>query len=180
MAGTLSDHLYRLAVKPGDAICVPTGTLHALLEGIVVAEIQQNSDTTYRVYDWGRLGADGKPRPLHIDKALDVIQYDMVRPQTYRPTVVEEGEGIYRAEISRCRYFVVEEVKLDGRASYRGRLDGATFEIWGCVSGECRVQWSGDPTSLRAVQFVLLPAALGDFAIQATRAATLLRAYAPE
>jgi mannose-6-phosphate isomerase len=79
--GTLNEYLHYLSIQQGDAIFVPTGTIHALLEGAVVAEIQQNSDTTYRVYDWGRVGADGKPRPLHIDKALDVINFDMVRPR---------------------------------------------------------------------------------------------------
>ncbi len=69
-AGELESLLHRLPVRVGDVIFIPTGMLHALLEGIVVAEIQQNSDTTYRVYDWGRVGADGKPRPLHVDKAL--------------------------------------------------------------------------------------------------------------
>ena len=73
--GQLSDLLHRLPIQAGDAIRVPTGTIHALLEGTVVAEIQQNSDTTYRVYDWGRLGHDGKPRPLHVDKAVEVIDF---------------------------------------------------------------------------------------------------------
>jgi mannose-6-phosphate isomerase len=178
-ADELSPLLHRLPVKPGDAITVPTGTLHALLEGIVVAEIQQNSDTTYRVYDWGRLGADGNPRPLHIDKALEVINFDMVRPQACRPVVIEEGGGVHRAELSRCPYFVVEKIKLDRRAAYHGQCCGETFEIWGCMSGQVEVGWQGDPLPLSAIRFVLLPAALGDWTIRAGPAATLLRAYAP-
>ena len=182
--GRLSEYLHYLPVQPGDAICLPTGTLHALLAGIVVAEIQQNSDTTYRVYDWGRVGADGKPRPLHIKKALDVIDFHMVRPQVYTPTVVADQAGLRRAEISRCQYFVVEQVTLQDGATYAGRCDGATFEIWGCVSGQAEVRWAGHPLALPAVRFALLPAALGDFAIgltaRADRPATLLHAYAPE
>ena len=125
------------------------------------------------------MGHDGKPRPLHVEKALDVINFDMIRPQAYTPVVVSEGEGIRRSEISRCPYFCVEEVRLDRGASYRSRCDGGTFEIWGCVSGEAVVQWSADPVTLPAVQFVLLPAALGRFCLRAERPATLLRAYAP-
>jgi mannose-6-phosphate isomerase len=178
--GTLFDLLHRLPVQAGDTILVPTGTLHALLEGIVVAEIQQNSDTTYRVYDWGRLGAEGKPRPLHVDKALDVIDFSRVRPQASRPTVVGGRRGLVRYEIARCPYFVVERVELEGGGAYRGRCDGTTLEIWGCVAGVAQMRWLGDAVSLSAVRFALLPAALGEFAIQAEAPATLLRAYAPE
>jgi mannose-6-phosphate isomerase len=178
--GTLPDLLYRLPIEAGDAICVLTGTIHALLEGSVVAEIQQNSDTTYRVYDWERMGADGKPRPLHVDKALDVIDFHRVRPQACTPDVVFDQDGVRRAEISRCRYFVVEEVKLEDGAAYQGECDGTTFEIWGCVSGQVEVSWVGDPLAISAVRFALLPATLGAFAIRAERPATLLRAYAPE
>jgi mannose-6-phosphate isomerase len=190
-ADALSEHLHRLPVQAGDAIYVPTGTLHALLDGIVVAEIQQNSDTTYRVYDWGRLGADGQPRPLHVDKALDVIDFDMVCPQLSSPTIVGGRRGLVRAEIARSPYFCVERVDLQDGAAYQGRCDGTTFEIWGCVAGAARVRdargrwathgrWAGEPLSLPAVRFVLLPAALGEFAVHADGPATLLRAYAPE
>ncbi|MBN1583764.1 MAG: class I mannose-6-phosphate isomerase [Anaerolineae bacterium] len=178
--GTLAELLHYLPIQQGDAIYIPTGTIHALLEGAVVAEIQQNSDTTYRVYDWGRLGADGKPRPLHIDKALDVINFDMIRPKAYEPVVVQDSGGVCRAEISRCPYFCVEKVDLDVWTTYQGCCDGSTFEIWGCVSGQVQVRWTGEPVSLPAVRFALLPAALCEFSIYAERPATLLRAFAPE
>jgi mannose-6-phosphate isomerase len=177
--GTLADLLHYLPIQKGDAIFVPTGTIHALLEGAVVAEIQQNSDTTYRVYDWGRLGADGKPRPLHVDKAVDVIDFGMVRPKAYEPVVVHNSGGVRRAEISRCPYFCVEKVDLDGGTTYEGRCDGGTFEIWGSVVGQADIQWTGQPVTLPAVRFALLPAALCAFAIHAKQPATLLRAYAP-
>ena len=72
--GTLLDIVNRVPVKKGDVFFIEAGTLHAIGKGILIAEIQQNSNTTYRVYDYGRLGADGKPRELHIDKALDVTR----------------------------------------------------------------------------------------------------------
>ncbi len=74
-SGRIEEGLTRHPVSKGDFIFIRSGTVHALLEGIMVCEIQENSDTTYRLYDWGRMGADGKPRPLHIQKALDVINY---------------------------------------------------------------------------------------------------------
>ncbi len=179
-SGRLESLLHRLPVAVGDVIFIPTGTLHALLEGIVVAEIQQNSDTTYRVYDWGRVGADGKPRPLHVDKALEVIDFARIRPGAAVPRLLSEVEGVRRAEIARCRYFVVEKVELAAGASYSGTCNGDTFEIWGCIAGAAEVGWAGDPLSLSAVGFVLLPATLGDFAVHARCPTTLLRAYAPE
>jgi mannose-6-phosphate isomerase len=178
--GKLDEYLHYLPIKQGDAILIPTGTIHALLEGTVVAEIQQNSDTTYRVYDWGRIGTDGKSRPLHIDKALEVIDFDMIRPQAYEPAVVQDSDGIRRAEISRCPYFVVEKVELDSDTAYQGQCDGSTFEIWGCIKGQAKVQWAGDPAILPAVRFALLPAALCAFSIYTEQPATLLRAFAPQ
>ena len=84
--GTTEQWLYHLPVEAGDIVFVPAGTVHALGPGVIVAEIQQNSDTTYRIYDWGR------PRPLHIDKALDVLDFQVVQPSTYTPTVLCDGE----------------------------------------------------------------------------------------
>jgi mannose-6-phosphate isomerase len=132
------------------------------------------------VYDWDRVGSDGKPRPLHIDRALDVIDFHVVCPGAYVPRMVEEGAGLRRAEISRCPYFVVEEVRLEAGAEYEGTLEGATFEIWGCVEGAVEVHWSGEPLALWRVRFCLLPACLGAFMVRARGPATLLRAYAPE
>jgi mannose-6-phosphate isomerase len=177
--GTLSDLLHRVSIQPGDVISVPTGTIHALLEGAMVAEIQQNSDTTYRVYDWGRLGHDGKPRQLHVDKAVEVIDWGMVRPQAAVPTPLTEGE-VAREELCRSPYFVVEKVTLQEGASYEGVCDGTTFEIWGIVSGSAEVCGSGQRAPMAAVRFVLLPAALGAFSVSAERPATLLRVYAPD
>ncbi len=176
-AGTLESCLHYLPVRTGDAIFIPAGTIHALLAGLVVAEIQQNSDATYRVYDWNRLGPDGRPRPLHIEKALEVIDFRQVEPGPYVPQLVEAREGIRREVISRCPYFTVERVQLAARAAWAGHCTGETFEIWGCVEGECAIAWAGAPVALPAVRFALLPAALGPFVIEAGPPSTLLRAY---
>jgi mannose-6-phosphate isomerase len=171
--------LHHLPVKAGDAIFVPAGTVHSLLEGIVVAEIQQNSDTTYRVYDWGRVGKDGKPRPLHVHKALEVINFQQIEPGAYQPVLVAADDGVTRHEISRSEYFVVEKVTLAPGAVYAGRTDGETLEIWGTVEGESELSWAGAPISLPKIRFCLVPARLGDFALQAAESATMLRVYLP-
>lgn len=171
--GRLEPFLHRVAVKTGDHVCVPAGTLHAIMRGLILAEIQQNSNTTYRVYDWGRVGADGRPRPLHVEKALDVIDFSRVAPPICPPMLVAETSGVRRWELCRNRYFVTERVELAAGANFNGRCSGETLEIWGAVIGRAAV----NGVVLDAVRFALLPAALGDFSVAADEATTLLRTY---
>jgi mannose-6-phosphate isomerase len=158
-------------------VCVPAGTLHAILDGLLIAEIQQNSNTTYRVYDWNRLGKDGKPRPLHVDKALDVINFQQVAPTKGAMTLVADEAGVRRFQLCHNRYFTVERVELAAGAVFTGACDGSTLEIWGAIDGQARVTSAAEPVSLSAVQFTLLPAALGSFTISAETPTTLLRTY---
>jgi len=118
---TLTDVMNIVPVKKGDVFFIEGGILHSIGKGIVIAEIQQNSNTTYRVYDYGRLGADGNPRPLHIEKALEVTK--LTPPEEY-PVYAEEVYGGYTARLlSSCGYFTVEElvategVSIDGSDS---------------------------------------------------------------
>jgi mannose-6-phosphate isomerase len=167
-AGRLEACLHELPVAPGDAVFIPAGSVHAILAGILLAEIQQNSDTTYRVYDWNRLGPDGQPRPLHVDKAMAVINFEQVEPGTYPPQLLEEDARLKREMITACRYFNVERVLLkEAEAIFSGNCVGPTFEIWGTMSGRCRIEWAGQPVDLPAVQFTLLPAVLGEFKVVA-------------
>ena len=178
--GALETQLYRLPIKSGDCIFIPSGTVHALLAGAVVAEIQQNSDTTYRLYDWGRVGADGKPRPLHVEKALDVIDWDIVEPARVDPLLLSDEGGVRRSLLVDCPQFTVELIELAENAQFIGRCDGATFEIWGCVEGAGEVRWQGEPVSAEAIRFVLLPAVLGEYTVRARKRSTLLRVFVSE
>jgi mannose-6-phosphate isomerase len=176
--GTLETQLHRVPIQAGDAIYVPAGTVHALLAGAVVAEIQQNSDTTYRVYDWNRLGADGKPRPLHVEKAMQVINWGQIEPAKVTPAIIAEGEGWQMERLTRCDKFYTERLTLVAGARYEGRTDGSTFEIWGTVRGAARIAWEGGaPIAAPAVRFVLLPAALGSYSVTASTPSVLLRTY---
>lgn len=177
-AGKLEHCMLYLPVHPGDAILLKAGSLHALLEGVMAVEIQQNSDVTYRVYDWNRVDPDGKSRPLHIEKALDVIDFDLVEPGPFPPVLIQDHAGIRRELISTSNVFDVEKVQLDAGVSYVGDCNDETFEIWGCLEGECEIHWAGDPLTLPAVRFTLLPAALGRFQVHAETPATLLRSWA--
>ena len=170
---SLEPYLHRVAIKAGQHVCVPTGTLHAIMGGLVIAEIQQNSNTTYRVYDWGRVGADGKPRPLHVDKALDVIDFDRVEPKVNSSVVIAEEPGFRRELLCRNRYFVTERIELVAGAVFGGVCNGDSLEIWGVIQGEGAIE----DVALSAVRFCLLPAAMGEYTVTATTAATLLRTY---
>lgn len=174
--------LHRIPVKTGDHINVPAGSLHAIMSGLLIAEIQQNSNTTYRVYDWNRVGADGRPRPLHVDKALDVIDFGQQAPgpsKVMKTTYHEDGITVER--LNETPYFTVERVTIAPGHHFKGVCDGGTFEIWGAIEGRATLQGGGEAVELEAVTFVLLPAVLGDFvvasAVDSGRPVTLLRAF---
>ncbi|MBN1427444.1 MAG: class I mannose-6-phosphate isomerase [Anaerolineae bacterium] len=171
--GRLEPYLHHIPVEAGDHICVPAGTLHAIMGGLLIAEIQQNSNTTYRVYDWNRVGADGKPRPLHVDKALDVIDFDQIEPELHPPEQISESSGVRRAGLCRNTYFVTERVKMAEGSVYHGACMGDSLEIWGIIEG--RVEISN--MTMQAVRFALLPAMLGEFSVTALTRSTLLRIY---
>jgi mannose-6-phosphate isomerase len=176
-AGRLEPYLHYLPVSAGDFVCVPAGSLHAILGGLVIAEIQQNSNTTYRVYDWNRVGKEGKGRPLHLDKAMEVINFNQVEPSPPQPTVLAESSGIRREQLCRNNYFVVERLHLPAGAIFNGRCDGETLEIWGTIGGRATIQGGNIAVDLPALQFALLPAEMGEYRVTAETAAVLLRAY---
>ena len=109
----LDEVLNRISVQPGDVVFVPPGTLHAIGGGLLIAEVQQSSNATYRVWDYGRVGADGKPRPLHIEKTLDVAKL-YPTPVPAIPGDKACGEGWQEITLAHCEYFTVRRLELDG------------------------------------------------------------------
>ncbi len=171
--GEIESQLHRLPVHSGDVVFVPAGSIHALGPGILVAEIQQNSDTTYRIYDWGR------PRPLHIAQALEVLDFGLVEPEPVEPQAVPDAQ-VASEVIGECAYFRTERLRMAQGERYWGRCDGATFEIWGVIEGEAELSWQGNRLRRGAVSWVLLPATLGLFAVDAMTDCVLLRVTRPE
>jgi mannose-6-phosphate isomerase len=165
--------LHRLAVAVGDVVFVPTGMIHALGPGIIIAEIQQNSDVTYRIYDWGR------PRPIHVQQALDVLDFSAIAPSALTPKRLLVDEALVVEGIGSCPYFETERIFLPAGSSFYGLCDGETFEIWGVVNGTVTLDWAGEPLDLQGVSWVLLPAALGEFQITADTDSVLLRVVTP-
>jgi len=174
-AGGLELYMNKLPIKAGDHVCVPAGMLHAILEGAVIAEIQQNSNTTYRVFDWNRVGADGNPRSLHIDKALDVIDFNQVGLTLPVPHRIEENEHWVREQLCQNKYFTTERFLMNAGAKFTGNCNGSTLEIWGVVTGKAVI--SGE--TVEAIRFGLIPAGMGEFSIDVSVDATLLRIYTP-
>jgi mannose-6-phosphate isomerase len=174
--GRVADLLGYLPVSAGDCVYVPAGTVHAVMAGTVLAEIQQTSDATYRLFDWGRLGNDGKPRALRIAQALDTIAWGAQGPGTVSPRVLEKAQGMRRWGLVECPQFTIEKIDLEPGASWAGCCSGETFEIWGCIEGTVSL-YGGGLLDLGAVRFALLPAELGHYCITARSTASLLRAY---
>lgn len=111
---TLLEVTNAVPVKKGDVFFIQAGTLHAIGKGILIAEIQQNSNTTYRIYDYGRVGKDGKPRELHVEKAKDVT--DLCPAKAYPETPVEQKDGYTSKLLSACDYFTTYAVDVDSKA----------------------------------------------------------------
>jgi mannose-6-phosphate isomerase len=157
------DYVYRFQVLPGDTFFVPSGRLHAVDAGVVLVEIQQNSDTTYRVYDWGRVGLDGKPRQMHIRESLVCIDFKDYEPKKQRATVERKGvNGLWR--LVECEYFHVH--RLDLTNAWPDRCDGSTFHILTCISGALGIVTpDGKEDRLNIGEFILLPAALGFYTL---------------
>lgn len=143
-SGTFEELVHRIAVRAGDAMFLPSGRIHALGAGIVLVEIQQNSDTTYRVFDWNRAGPDGARRELHIEESLRSIAYDDCQPGLLE----REAESLVRNEL-----FDIEKWEL---ASARVVSPKGSFAIVACLAGELACT----RVRLRPGEFFLVPASL--------------------
>ena len=167
--GRAADLIHRVAVETGDAIFIPSGRIHAIGAGCLIVEIQQNSDTTYRVFDWNRLGLDGKPRTLHIDHSLQSTNFADVRP-TLLPRV-EAATG----PVASCPFFHVEKWVLDNPQTALENT-GGRFAIFTCLTGW--VECAG--LTFKPGDFFLVPAGLSQAQITPLEpGATLLRTTLP-
>ncbi len=159
-------------VEPGDVIYNPAGTLHAIGAGIVLFEIQQSSDLTYRVYDYGRRDGQGNLRELHVDKALEVLDYSAGNRAKIFPKWLDETT----TELIRVEAFAMERWDVAGER--RAQTSEASLEILTLLDGNLTLTCNtADAMSLSAGETVLLPASLGEY--QLAGEASLLRCYLP-
>ena len=158
---TLEEVLAFVPAEEGKSYFLPAGLVHAIGAGLVIAEIQQSSDSTYRVYDWGRMGLDGKPRQLHIEKALDVSRTSWRGGPSPRLTVREES--CVREWLNACGYFAAMKIRLTG--TIREDTAGESFHLLFCAEGGGTVSAGGTETALAAGETVLIPAAAGGYGV---------------
>ena len=162
--GTAADHVHKIRVKTGDAAFLPAGRFHALGAGNLLIEVQQNSDTTYRVFDWNRVDDKGKERQLHIDQALQSINFDDVRPRLLHP----DGELLLHHNL-----FEIQKWNLDSPREIAAR---GQFAIACCLTGSLRCA----DVYLTRGEFFLIPSQLQDRQLHPrTDGASLLRVTIP-
>ena len=156
---TLLEVLNPVEVHKGDTLFIASGTLHAIGKGILIAEIQQNSNVTYRVYDYGRIGKDGKKRDLHIEKALAV---------TERVPIIQRGENY--PHIADCDYFTVDKLDLDGTLMRRmqGTVGKESFLSILILDGEGVISSKNEKVTYRKGDSIFLPAGSGEYTIEGT------------
>lgn len=155
---TLTEVLRRVRVQPGDMVFVEPGTLHAIGAGIVIAEIQQNSNLTYRVFDYGRVGADGKTRPLHVQKALDVSKLELCSAPVVHAFDSTAENGADRV-LASCPYFTVRSLCLHGQTPLT--IGNESFLGLFCAQGACELVYGGQSYPLEMGSTYFLPAGLG-------------------
>ena len=176
--GTLAEHLQHYEVREGDVAFIPTGTVHAMCRDTIVAEIQENSDLTYRLYDYNRVGNDGRKRPLKLAQALDVMAFGPVKDATVtHPEPVMNGA----VNLKKTPYFTTNLMSLD-RPVQRDYMLLDSFVAFMCVSGSCTVtaadgEAEDNSVSLRLGEAVLIPASLNDIVIEPHDRCKLLEIY---
>jgi mannose-6-phosphate isomerase len=173
--GSVAECFHRVPVCAGDTMFLPSGRVHAIGAGIVIFEIQQNSDTTYRVFDWNRVGLDGKPRELHVAQSLASIDFNDFEPKLVSEKFSGDGK-IKSRSLVRDKSFNVED--LDIKSGAVAKLKEHKLQIVAAVSGQIEIKSGSEIVILSAGQFCLIPASLGPLEILAKSDAALLRVEA--
>lgn len=175
--GTVENCLARVAVHEGDAIFVPAGTTHTICPGVVLCEVQQHSDLTYRVFDYNRVGTDGEPRPLHIRQALNVMRFGEQSGGLCEPVRVTHG-ALSETFFAACRQFATE------RWEFRERIAAVTspehFDLLIFLGGQGRIEFAGGAETYAPAEVWFLPAALGAYQLVPESPSVLLRTYVPD
>lgn len=176
--GTLSEYLREYKVHEGDVAYIPAGTVHAMRRNTIVAEIQENSDITYRLYDYNRIGNDGKKRPLKLDKALQVMDFNPDNEASYAPTM-PRIDGV--VNLKKTPYFTANLLSPT-RPVQRDYAPLDSFVAYMCVEGQCEItaldcETEDKSVSMRMGEAVLIPATLNDILITPQGHCKLIEVY---
>jgi len=168
--GAVEETLNRFHCSRGDFFFLRARTVHALGKGCLLYEVQQSSDVTFRVWDWGRMGLDGKPRPMHIAESLKTIDFSRSGDAAIRPAFAPHRNGGQARTLVECEFFTVHErlLSTEGQQTqHEDPADARRCSIITCLSGRVRIVTSGGTLELEAMQTALIPAAARGFTAQA-------------
>lgn len=160
---TLLEVCNRVPVKKGDVFFIDSGTLHAIGKGILICEIQQNSNTTYRIYDYGRVGKDGKPRELHVKKAIDVTKLEPPTKPTTALAKIDIIPGLDMKLLAECEYFTAYHATLKGEASLKAGSE--SFQTFTVLSGSLKLTSGDTVLDFYKGESVFIPAGLGIYTL---------------
>ena len=158
--GELDKHLQKAEVHKGELFFVPAGTVHGIGKGILLAEVQESSNVTYRVYDYDRVDKNGKKRELHFDKAVQVMNMGIAPDIKQKKRLVKYYPGCSRELLCRCKYFETERIQVTKGFSFSVREE--SFQVLMCLDGYGQVEVDGDkPVRFSKGETVFLPAGIG-------------------
>ena len=161
---TVCDYLKKVEVKPGDCFFIKAGTIHAIGAGLMIAEIQQCSNSTYRVYDFGRVGADGKPRELHVDKAVDVSCLVPSGKNGNPDGELKEYDDYSVLLLTKNDYFVCTKYDVDGALECNVSLD--SFEALTIIDGDGIITYDDGSVDIKKGDSIFIPAQSGKYTIE--------------
>lgn len=164
-SGEVEEYLNKINVKKGDCFLINSGLVHAICGGVIIAEIQQNSDVTYRVYDYGR------PREIHVEKALDVINFDLQCENLKGEEI--KYDGYIKSLMCKNEYFGIEKLTIEIELEDTSKKE--KFDILTCVDGEGIIEGQGYSEKIKMGDSYLIPAALGEYKVRGKLA--LLKSY---
>jgi mannose-6-phosphate isomerase len=175
---TLEKLFQAYEVQAGDTFFIPAGTPHTIGPNMVVCEVQEYSDLTYRIDDYGRVDGNGKPRELHIEKALAVMKFGVAPPAKVAPLRLPGQSGVTKTLLSACSYFAAERWEL--RATVRLESTSDNFDIFVILDGTGYLHWQGAPLPYQRGHCWFIPASLGKFSLQPEQSTVAIRTYVPD
>lgn len=164
---SLDKYLNTIKVKKGEVYFIPSGLIHSIDAGITIVEIQQNSDITYRVYDYGR------GRDIHIEKSLEAIDFSLKGTKT--DPIIEENENYKKLTHCLCEYFILEEIKI--KTQLQQKTTGESFFIYTCVEGAGEILFKEGKEAISCGESILIPATLGEYELKGHM--NLLKVFMP-
>lgn len=173
--GTVDQCLNKINVKSGEVYYIPAGTVHALGPGVRMAEIQQNSDTTYRIFDWNRVGLDGKPRQLHVEDSLAVTDFSAKYSKKAEPENIDQPSATRECFIKSEKFTFERISKINKKTILDTNKD--SFHIITTISGDIKIKCADGEEKLEKWQTCLIPACCGKYEVEAEGESSFLLFY---